>query len=1047
MLSKRKIINGLIIAAMSVVLVVIILLYAIFMQDRIFDESANHLSEVYGQTNAALQQRIASHRNIMKSWESYIMEKAQNPDEEEQQEFERFIDTQKKNLNVTRFSFINTMNMSLPQDDADKDKIYAMDRDGRRYLLELRRSPQYLFKEGEDAAVACMRTYIPGTGIEVKDKYGSVIAPKGQKRNDYNEKDRFIMVAVMFDSSHHYTAPGDDREFRYNGIAFFFDVEDISYSIEVDAFEGQASTFLVLPNGLEDESTGLVLLQSGKNKFFKTNNDEQLNFLKFLSDKTKMKDKDITRLQDEWERIDNEEIGSYTTTFKGNNGEEYYLNCRKVAFNDWIMVGVVPANVVNESMTSLRTLTIIVMAAIFAVLGSGVAWFIIRSNKRKMQDKELAIKSREGLFDLLTDNTRDIFALFDAKTGEAEYVSQNVQTVLGLDVDEVKKDVFKILTSSEETIKELKKHYSSENLSEGYVIEELPMKNAKTNDEYWFRLGVNASQHKGSSRQVLMLSDRTKERQMRADLEEALQIAKSANEAKSNFLSNMSHDIRTPMNAIIGFATLLEKDVENPDKVREYIRKISFSSQHMLSLINDILDMSKIESGKSTIHIAEFSFPELLEELYSIIINQVKSKNQSFEMHTKGNIPELVYGDKLRINQVMINLLSNAVKYTPAGGDISLTVEALKESVHNHAHLRLSVKDNGLGMSEDFVKVIFEPFSRETTAATREIQGTGLGMAITKQIIDLMGGTITVHSKRGKGSEFIVELELAKVVQTYGDAKEFWTQHNIRKMLVVDDDSDVCIEVKELMRDTGVEVDYAMSGKKALEKIELMKKGEVKYDVVVLDWKMPEMDGLETAKRIRAITGDSLPIMFLSSYNYEDIEDEAKKAGIHAFLPKPFFVSNFRNAVAKLNDEEEEIVSESEEEISMEGMHILCAEDNPINAEILEELLDIEGATCKICENGKLVLEEFEKCKPGTYDMIFMDVQMPIMNGHEASRAIRACAHPEAKTIPIIAMTANAFDDDKKMAQDAGMNAHVAKPIDMNIVKKTVAKLRGGHHE
>ena len=1048
MRSKRKIINGLIIAAMAIVLAVIIVLYAIFMQDRIFDESANHLSEVYGQTNAALQQRIASHRNIMKSWESYILEKAQNPDEKEQEEFERFIDTQKKNLNVTRFSFINTINMSLPQDDDDKDKIYAMDRDGRQYLLELRRSPQYLFKEGEDAAVACMRTYIPGTGIEVKDKYGSVIAPKGKKRNDYNEKDRFIMVAVMFDSSHYYTAPGDDRPFRYNGIAFFFDVADISYSIEVDAFEGQGSTFLVLPNGLEEESTGLVLLQSGKDKFFKTSDDEQLNFLKFLSDKTKMKDKDITSLQDEWERIDNEEIGSYTTTFRGNNGKEYYLNCRKVAFNDWIMVGAVPADVVNESMTSLRTLTIIVMAVIFVVLGSGVAWFIIISNKRKIGEKELAIKSREGLFDLLTDNTHDIFALFDSSTGEAEYVSQNVQTVLGLNVDEVKKDVYKVLNASQEKIEELKKK-SSEGLDEGIVIDELPMKNVKDNTEYWFRLGINPSQHKGSTRQVLMLSDRTKERQMRADLEEALQIAKSANEAKSNFLSNMSHDIRTPMNAIIGFATLLEKDVENPDKVREYIRKISFSSHHMLSLINDILDMSKIESGKSTIHIAEFSFPELLEELYSIIINQVKSKNQIFEMHTKGNIPELIYGDKLRINQVMINLLSNAVKYTPAGGNIELTVEALEESVHNHAHLRFSVKDNGLGMSEDFVKVIFEPFSRETTAYTREIQGTGLGMAITKQIIDLMGGTITVKSKRGEGSEFIVELELAKVIQTYGDAKEFWTQHHISNLLVVDDDSDVCIEVKELMSDTGVTVDYCMSGKDAIKKIEAMKEGGTKYDVVVLDWKMPEMDGLETAKRIRAITGESLPIMFLSSYNYEDIEDEAQKAGIHAFLPKPFFVSNFRNAVSKLDEKVQDNpeVEQAEGEISMEGLNILAAEDNPINAEILGELLDIEGATCTIVENGKLAVETFEKCAPGTYDMIFMDVQMPVMNGHEASKAIRACGHPEAKTIPIIAMTANAFDDDKKMAYDAGMNAHVAKPIDMAVLKKTVAKLRGGHHE
>ena len=1042
--SKEKLRNGLIISAVVVVVALVIVLYAIFMQASIYEESSNHLSEVYGQTNSLLQQRITSHRNVMKSWEAYIKSTANNPDKKK--EFENFINEQKSALNVTSFSFIN--DSELYDDDKDNQTVYAKDRDGRVYGLELRRDPTLLFGK-DDVGVACMRKYIDGTGMRVEID-GEVLAEEGKPRVNYNPDDRFIMIAVRYTGENSYTAYDGDKPFTYSAIAFFFDADAISYAISVDdVFEKQASCFLVLPSGLQDDSTGLVILQSiGKNdKLFNKNSGEQLNFLQFLRTKTKLQNYEVDGLRDKWQALDIKDTKGYTTTFRANNGTQYYLNYRTISFSDWIMVGVVPVDIVNESMTNLRTITIIVMAAIFVVLGGGVAWFIIMSNKRKMRDKELAIKSREGLFDLLTANTKDIFALFDARTGAAEYVSKNVQTVLGLDVDEVKQDVFKILTSSNETVNELKKHYASENLSESYAIEELPMKNVKDGTEYWFRLGVNASQHRGSSRQVLMLSDRTKERQMRADLEEALQIAKSANEAKSNFLSNMSHDIRTPMNAIIGFATLLEKDVENPEKVREYIRKISFSSHHMLSLINDILDMSKIESGKSTIHIAEFSFPELLEELYSIIINQVQSKKQTFEMHTKGNIPELVYGDKMRLNQVMLNLLSNAVKYTPAGGNIELSVEALKESVHNHAHLRLSVKDNGLGMSEDFVKVIFEPFSRETTAATREIQGTGLGMAITKQIIDLMGGTITVKSKRGKGSEFIVELELAKVIQTYGDAKEFWVQHNIKNLLVVDDDSDVCIEVKELMRDTGVTVDYCMSGKEALKKIEAMKGGSVKYDVVVLDWKMPEMDGLETAKRIRAITGDVLPIMFLSSYNYEDIEDEAKKAGIHAFLPKPFFVSNFRNAVAKLNDEEEVNTAEAEEEISMEGLNILCAEDNPINAEILEELLDIEGATCKICENGKLAFEEFEKSKPGTYDMIFMDVQMPVMNGHEASRAIRACSHPEAQTIPIIAMTANAFDDDKKMAHDAGMNAHVAKPIDMNIVKKTVAKLLGGHHE
>ena len=1048
MKAKDKIRTGVIISAMAIVVAVVITIYALFMQSMIFQESSNHLSEVFGQTNATLQQRITSHRSIMKSWEDYILEATgKDASAEKQKEFESFIDQQKKALNVTRFSFINTTNMSRPKDDPDKDKIYAMDRDGRRYRLELRRSPEYLFKEGEDAAVACMRTYVKG-GIEIKDKYNSVIAPKDMPRNDYREDDRFIMVAVMFDSTHYYIAPGDEAEnqFPYNGIAFFFDVEDISYSISVDAFDGMGSSFLVLPNGLQEDSTGLVLLQSGNDRLFKSKDGEQLNFLKFLDEKTNMKDKDLAVLQEQWELLDDELISNYTTTFKANGGTSYYLNCRKVAFSDWIMIGAVPTSIVNESMTNLRTVTIGVMAAIFVILGSGVAWFIIESNRRKIRDQQVMIKSRESLFDLLTVNTNDIFAVFDPKTGIAEFVSENVGTVLGLNPYDVRDNVYELMKAFVNELPEVQEYLQTD-MDEGLMIEEVRLRNIKDQSEYYFKLTINPSQSKGKAGHVLMLSDRSKERQMLDDVQSALAIAKSANEAKSNFLSNMSHDIRTPMNAIIGFATLLEKDAENPVKVREYIRKISFSSHHMLSLINDILDMSKIESGKSALHVEEFSLPTFLEELYAIIITQVNSKKQKFEMHTKGALPELVSGDKLRLNQVLINLLSNSVKYTPVGGSIDLTVEALKESVRNHAHLRISVKDNGLGMSEDFVKVIFEPFSRETTAYTREIQGTGLGMAITKQIVDLMGGTISVKSQLGKGSEFIVEIEIAKVVQTQKDATEFWKEHNITNMLVVDDEEDVCLEVKELMEDTGVKVDCATGGAAALEKIKESNNGK-KYDIVLLDWKMPEMSGLEVAKRITEMTKGNLPIMVLSSYNVEEIQEEAKETGINIFLSKPFFVSNFRNAVEKLNGEEHVEEAEAEEEEAvMEGLNILAAEDNPINAEILVELLDIEGAKCTICENGQIAVETFEKSAPGTYDMIFMDVQMPVMNGHEASRAIRKCSHPDAKTIPIIAMTANAFDDDKKAAYDAGMNAHVAKPIDMSLLKKTVAKVQGGHNE
>ena len=1054
-LSKEKIRTGLVIAVMAIVTAIVIVLYAVFMQDRIFNESASHLSEVYSQTDTFFQGKITSHRNIMRSWEPYIKATANNSEKSE--EFEDFVDAQRTALNFTRFSFIQTT--------AD-GAMWAKDRDGRKYILGLNQSADTVFGDA-DTGVACVREFDYGTGIELKDEDGNVIAKAGDPRPDYKRSARFIMlgVPVTKDSETYYFAPGEEQteanKFYYDGIAFFFNIEAISYILSVEAFEGQGSTFLVLPSGVDDNSKSLVLLQSTNNtELFPYSYEEQWKFHNFLRDKTRMSNSAIDNIEKQWaewiaERrkalVENDQevakkTYSDTLLFKANNGKQYYLNYRLVGYSNWIMVGVVPAGIVNASMTSLRTLTIVVMAVIFVVLGSGVAWFIIIMNKRKIRDQALAMKSRERLFDLLTFNSNDIFALFNSKTGEAEYVSQNVETVLGLDFESVKANVYNLLSSAVQNVQDFAKQ-SATDFGEGLVIDELQMKNKKENKEYWFRLGINPAQSKDGDSYVLMLSDRTNERQMRADLEAALTIAKSANEAKSNFLSNMSHDIRTPMNAIIGFATLLEKDVENPIKVREYIRKISHSSHHLLSLINDILDMSKIESGKSALHVEEFSLPEMLEELYSIIGTQVASKKQRFEMHTKGAIPELVYGDKLRLNQVMINLLSNSVKYTPVGGEVNLTVEALNESVRNHAHLRFSVKDNGLGMSEDFVKVIFEPFSRETTAYTKEIQGTGLGMAITKQIVDLMGGTISVKSKLGEGSEFVVEIELAKVAQAYADPTQFWKEHNIKKMLVVDDELDVCFEVKELMTETGVEVEYTTSGEAALEKLAQMKKGKTKYDIVLLDWKMSGMDGLETAKRIRKLIDSDLPIMVLTSYNFEEIEAEAETTGIHIFLSKPFFVSNFRNAVARLHGTVEEVEQEDSEALPMEGLNILAAEDNPINAEILEELLDDEGVKCTIVENGKLAVEAFEKSEPGTYDMIFMDVQMPIMNGHEASKAIRASRHPDAKKIPIIAMTANAFDDDKKMAQDAGMNAHVAKPIDMDILKKTVAKLRGGNNE
>ncbi len=523
--------------------------------------------------------------------------------------------------------------------------------------------------------------------------------------------------------------------------------------------------------------------------------------------------------------------------------------------------------------------------------------------------------------------------------------------------------------------------------------------------------------------------------------EEALHIAEEANRSKSNFLSNMSHDIRTPMNAIVGFSALLSRDAENPEKVREYTKKITSSSQHLLGLINDVLDMSKIEAGKTTLNLSEESFGEIVEEIDTIVRPQMKAKHHQFDVIVKDIRHEAVVVDKLRLNQILLNLLSNAVKYTPEGGHVTLTVQELPQRSKQYALYRFVVADNGLGMSEEFVKTIFEAFTREVNSVTNKIQGTGLGMAITKNLVDLMGGKISVKSRKDAGSEFTIELELR--ISDYDVDNEYWTKHGITKLLVVDDEEVIGQNVMVAMEGTGVSVEYAADGMTAVRMVKQSDEENRLYNVVLLDWQMPGMDGIETARRIRQEIPKEIPLLVLTSYDWTEIEEEAKEAGIAAFLPKPFFAANFRNkidAVLNRGDAEDRTVQSSDGSV-LEGMHVLVAEDNELNAEILKELLAMAGATCDVYENGRLAAEAFVQSKTGQYNLILMDVQMPVMNGYEATGVIRDSGHPLANTMPIIAMTANAFAEDINNALEAGMNAHVAKPVDMAVLEETVRKV------
>lgn len=521
-------------------------------------------------------------------------------------------------------------------------------------------------------------------------------------------------------------------------------------------------------------------------------------------------------------------------------------------------------------------------------------------------------------------------------------------------------------------------------------------------------------------------------------LAEALQAAQIASNSKTTFLSNMSHDIRTPMNAILGFTTLLSKDADNPLKVREYTKKITSSGQHLLSLINDVLDVSKIESGKMVLTTQEFTLNDLVSSVDAIIRPMAREKAQNFYVTVTDITHEYLIGDETRINQVLINLLSNSVKYTPANGNIWFRIIGQKQHSAQYEHIQIEVEDDGYGMTPEFLETIFDAFTRAENSTTNKIQGTGLGMAITKNIVELMGGTIDVFSEVNKGSLFRVDLEL-RIPSEQSD-RQFWKDSGITRILVVDDNIEICKNIQTLMKDTGISVDIASSGQEALCMAQHACDNESGYQAVLLDITMKDTDEAETAKKLQEIIADTIPILFLTDCDGDDVHTETPFTENVGFLAKPFFVSAFKEALLnmRLMQDKDKSESESEGDAIISGLHFLVVEDNDINAEILSELLDIEGATCEIAENGQLALERFERASIGEFDAILMDVQMPVMNGYEASKKIRLLDRPDAKNMPIIAMTANAFAEDVKDALNAGMNAHVAKPIDMSLLKKTI---------
>ncbi|MDE6655668.1 MAG: response regulator, partial [Anaeroplasmataceae bacterium] len=531
-----------------------------------------------------------------------------------------------------------------------------------------------------------------------------------------------------------------------------------------------------------------------------------------------------------------------------------------------------------------------------------------------------------------------------------------------------------------------------------------------------------------------------KEQEQKNVLSEALAQAQYANKAKTTFLNNMSHDIRTPMNAIIGFTSLAVTHIDNKEQIRGYLSKIMTSGNHLLSLINDVLDMSRIESGKVKIEEKENSLPEIMHDLKTIVQADVKSKQLEFYIDTLDVTNETIICDKLRLNQVLLNLLSNAMKYTKPGGMVSVRVIQTAEAPEGYASYKFSVKDTGIGMSPEFLKHVFEPFEREQTSTVSGIQGTGLGLAITKNIVDMMGGSITVESEVGKGSEFVVTFNF-RVKETPVETQQIEKLKNL-KALVVDDDVNTCVSVSKMLSGIGMHPDWTTLGKEAIVRTKFSLEQNEPYSAFIIDWLMPDMNGIELVRRIRKIIGDTTPVIIVTAYDWTDIEKEAREAGVTAFCSKPIFLSELKSILVApyLEKETKEEVDEAKE-LNFDGKKLLLVEDNELNQEIAQTILESAGFAIDTVNDGSVAVEQMKKMPAGTYDLILMDVQMPIMNGYEATRIIRALDDPKKASIPIVAMTANAFEEDRKEAMEAGMNGYAAKPIEIDKLMKTLEEL------
>ena len=818
-------------------MVLSVLGYFQFVTKTVYEESVSHLTEIFHQSDNMLRELANRNMTYLHMWSEYLKHTSR------EEEVRHYIEKAKKDAGCLYFYFLS----------ADGD--YKM-LTGETGYLGLQESIEEKIRRGEDVIA---NAAIPGNAQ---------------------------MLVFASPEAH-----GSYQGFEYDAIAIAYENENIVNVLDVSAFDGNARSYVVRPDGR-------VVIDHSFEAW-----GTAYNFFGVLREHSRIPEKDILALSERFKE------GQTDATLLKLDGKNFYLVYEKSDIQDWVFLGLVQADIVNASMNSLQLRTMLMISGVMVCIAAFFINLIVEKGRKSLQKKDAEILYRDELFQKLSMNVDDVFLMLDAKTYRADYVSPNAEKLLGIGAGEICKDIRVLGKLHPENPEDPEKN----DLEEIQVHEQKEWDaeyiHQQTGERRWFHCVAMCSEVSGRKKYILVLSDRTSDWKMNQALSEAVRAAETANRAKSTFLSNMSHDIRTPMNAIIGFTTLAVSSIDNKNKVKDYLTKILSSSNHLLSLINDILDMSRIESGKLHLEETEVSLSEVLHDLKTIISGQIYAKQLELYMDAMDVADEDVYCDKTRLNQVLLNLLSNAVKFTPAGGTVSVRLKQFPGPTKGSALYEFRIKDNGIGMSQEFVQKIFSPFERERTSTVSRTQGTGLGMAITKNIVDMMGGTVEVQTEQGKGTEFTVRLPLR-----------------------------------------------IQSAHRRVEKIP-----------------EPESPALPAAK------------------------------------------ADFRDR------------------------RILLVEDNELNSEIAAEILSQYGFQVDTAKNGAEAVEKVQHSKPGEYDLVLMDVQMPVMNGYEATKRIRGLSDPALAKITILAMTANAFEEDKRKALECGMDGFLSKPI---VVEELIGTLQ-----